>query len=67
MLEEFVSLRVRETSGSIVVEEVGLVDPTTPEEREELRGLSQGVVLCLRKEAGPIGPEVVWGPGEERE
>jgi len=67
MPDAFVSLRVRVCSGSIEVEDVGLVDPRTPREREGVRGLSQEIVLCLRNEAGPRRPHVGWEPGEERE
>jgi hypothetical protein len=53
ILGALVALRVIGASGNIMVEEAGL-EPMTLEESEELRGLSQGLVFCLRREAGLI-------------
>lgn len=53
ILEALVGLRVIGASGNITVEDAGL-DPRALEESEELRGLSQGVVFCLRRDAGLI-------------
>lgn len=53
ILEALVALRVMGASGSTTVEEAGL-EPRKLEESEELRGLSHGLVFCLRREAGLI-------------
>ena len=48
----FDCLRVMGCSGRRIVDEAGLEPPTTLDETELLRGLSQGVVLNRLREAG---------------
>lgn len=54
----FDCLRVMGCSGRRMVDEAGLEPPTTLDETELLRGLSQGVVVCRLREAGLIWADV---------
>lgn len=62
----FVGLRVREVSGSKMVDDAGL-DVMALDDTEELSGLSQGAVLCRRKVPGLDwdAEEATWRPGDE--